>query len=175
MNCAKFLILNIIYIKKNQILKKKQKLIIFIFCLYFIRYRNIINSNIEIEFNKSSNYSIYDAAKKSIEFLVMCSNGLLFSNISIKTDKNPKVSVVVPAYNIQKYIKQAIRSIQNQEMLDLDIVIVNDFSTDNTSKIIEEIRKEDKRIKVLNNKKNMGLLYTRSIGTLTAKGNYILF
>ena len=173
MNYAKFLILNIIFIKKNQILKKKQKIIIFIFFLYFIRYRNIINSNIEIEFNKSSNYSIYDAAKKSIEFLVMCSNGLLFSNISIKTNKNPKVSVVVPAYNIQKYIKQAIRSIQNQEMLDLDIVIVNDFSTDNTSKIIEEIRKEDKRIKVLNNKKNMGLLYTRSIGTLTAKGNYI--
>ena len=103
----------------------------------------------------------------------MSSNGLLFSNISIKTNKNPKVSVVVPAYNIQKYIKQAIRSIQNQEMVDLDIVIVNDFSTDNTSKIIEEIMKEDKRIKLLNNKKNMGLLYTRCIGTLTAKGNYI--
>ena len=57
-------------------------------------------------------------------------------------------------------------------MLELDIIIVNDFSNDNTSKIIEEIRKEDKRIKVLNNKKNMGLLFTRCIGTLTAKGNY---
>ena len=104
--------------------------------------------------------------------MVISSNGNLFSNISIKTNKNPKISLVVPAYNIQKYIKQAIRSIQNQEMEDLDIVIVNDFSTDNTSKIIEEIRKEYKRIKVLNNKKNMGLLYTRCIGALTAKGNY---
>lgn len=173
MNCLQFLILNIIYINKNIVLKKKQKIIIFIFFLYFIRYKKIVNNNVEIEFNKSSNYSIYDAAKKSIEFLLMSSNGLLFSNISIKTNKNPKVSVVVPAYNIQKYIKQAILSIQNQEMVDLDIVIVNDFSTDNTSKIIEEIMKEDKRIKLLNNKKNMGLLYTRCIGTLTAKGNYI--
>jgi len=103
----------------------------------------------------------------------MSSKGILFSNISLKTNKNPKVSVVVPAYNIQKYIKQTIRSIQNQEMEELDIVIVNDFSTDNTSKIIEEIRKEDKRIKVLNNKKNMGVLYSRCIGTLTSKGNYI--
>ena len=173
MNCLQFLILNIIYINKNIVLKKKQKIIIFIFFLYFIRYKKIVNNNVEIEFNKSSNYSIYDAAKKSIEFLLMSSNGLLFSNISLKTNKNPKVSVVVPAYNIQKYIKQAILSIQNQEMVDLDIVIVNDFSTDNTSKIIEEIMKEDKRIKLLNNKKNMGLLYTRCIGALTAKGNYI--
>ena len=173
MNSAKFLILNIIYIKNYQILKKKQKIIIIIFILYFFTYKKIINNNNEIEFNKSSNYSIYDAAKKSIEFLVMSSNGILFSNITLKNNKNPKVSVVVPAYNIQKYIKQAIRSIQNQEMEDLDIVIVNDFSTDNTLKIIEEIGKEDKRIKVLNNKKNMGLLYTRCIGTLTAKGNYI--
>ena len=127
----------------------------------------------EIIFDKNSNYSIYNAAKKSIDFLVLSWNGILFSNFSLKINKNPKVSVVIPAYNAQKYIKKTIRSIQNQEMEDLDIVIVNDFSIDNTSKIIEEIAKEDKRIKVLNNKKNMGTLYTRCIGTLTAKGNYI--
>ena len=154
-------------------MKKKLKIIIFIFILFFIEYKKIINNNNEIEFNNISNYSIYDAAKKSIEFLVMSSKGILFSNITLKTNKNPKVSVVIPAYNCQKYIKQTIRSIQNQEMEDLDIVIVNDFSNDNTLKIIEEIRKEDKRIKVLNNKNNMGILYTRCIGTLAAKGNYI--
>jgi len=173
MNNSKFLLFNNIYIKKYQILKKKSKIIILLFILYFIEYKKIINNNNEIIFNNSSNYTIYDAAKKSIEFLIMSSKGILFSNISLKTNKNPKVSVVVPAYNIQKYIKQTIRSIQNQEMEELDIVIVNDFSTDNTSKIIEEIRKEDKRIKVLNNKKNMGVLYSRCIGTLTSKGNYI--
>lgn len=100
-------------------------------------------------------------------------NGLLFSKNRIILTSNPKVSVVIPAYNKQNYIKQSIRSIQNQNMLDIDIVIVNDFSSDNTSKIIEELKKEDKRIRLINNKKNMGTLYTRCIGTLAAKGRYI--
>jgi len=174
MNSAKFLLFNNIYIKNIKFLKKKSKIIILLFILYFIEYKKIINNNSnEIIFDKNSNYSIYNAAKKSIDFLVLSWNGILFSNFSLKINKNPKVSVVIPAYNAQKYIKKTIRSIQNQEMEDLDIVIVNDFSIDNTSKIIEEIAKEDKRIKVLNNKKNMGTLYTRCIGTLTAKGNYI--
>ena len=58
-------------------------------------------------------------------------------------------------------------------MLDIDIVIVNDFSSDNTSKILVEIKKDDKRIRVINNKKNMGTLYTRCIGTLASNGRYI--
>jgi len=173
MNTIKFLLFNNIYIRKYQIFEKKSKIIILLFILFFIEYKKITNNSNEIILDNNSNYSIYDAAKKSIDFLVMSSNGNLFSNISLKVNKNPKVSVVIPAYNVQKYIKRTIRSIQNQEKEDLDIVIVNDFSTDNTSKIIEEIGKEDKRIKLLNNKKNMGTLYSRCIGTLTAKGNYI--
>ena len=51
--------------------------------------------------------------------------------------------------------------------------MVNDFSKDNTSSIINELKNEDQRIKVINNKKNMGILYSRCIGTLSAKGNYI--
>ena len=57
--------------------------------------------------------------------------------------------------------------------MDIDIVIVNDYSSDNTSNIIEQIKKEDKRIRLINNKKNFGTLYTRCIGTLAAKGKYI--
>jgi len=173
MNTIKFLLFNNIYIRKYQIFEKKSKIIILLFILFFIEYKKITNNSNEIILDNNSNYSIYDAAKKSIDFLVISSNGNLFPNISLKANKNPKVSVVIPAYNVQKYIKRTIRSIQNQEKEDLDIVIVNDFSTDNTSKIIEEIGKEDKRIKLLNNKKNMGTLYSRCIGTLTAKGNYI--
>jgi len=157
-------------------LKKNSKKLIFLFILYFIDYKIIIlikNNISDIQINNNSNYSIYDAAKKSLEFIIKSSNGILYSNISSKIKKNPKVSVVVPAYNIEKYIKPAIRSIQNQVMEELDIVIVNDKSTDNTSKIIEEIRKEDKRINLINNKKNMGTLYTRCIGTLYSKANYI--
>ena len=53
------------------------------------------------------------------------------------------------------------------------IIIVNDYSSDNTSIIIEQIKKEDKRIRLINNKKNLGTLYTRCIGTSAAKGKYI--
>ena len=162
------------FIKKTKIfqLKKKKILLIsIIFIIYLIiKFGNIIN---RINYDKIINYSIYDAAKKAKKFLKITYKGLLFSKKRIILASNPKVSVVIPVYNKQNYIKHTIRSIQNQNMLDIDIVIVNDFSSDNTSKIIEELKKEDKRIRVINNKKNMGTLYTRCIGTLAAKGRYI--
>ena len=58
-------------------------------------------------------------------------------------------------------------------MTNFEIILVNDFSSDNTLSIIEELKKEDSRIKIINNKKNMGTLYSRSIGVLSAKGKYI--
>ena len=51
--------------------------------------------------------------------------------------------------------------------------MVNDFSTDETLSMVEEFQKEDPRIKIINNQKNMGILYSRSIGALSAKGEYI--
>ena len=86
---------------------------------------------------------------------------------------NPRVSVIIPLFNCQNTIKQAIKSIQNQKMIDIEIVLVNDNSNDDTLKIIENIQINDKRIKLINNKKNMGTLYSRSIGVLTAKGKYL--
>ena len=58
-------------------------------------------------------------------------------------------------------------------MSDFEIIIINDFSIDKSLNIIKKIQKEDKRIKVINNKKNMGTLYSRCIGTLNSKGEYI--
>ena len=59
-------------------------------------------------------------------------------------------------------------------MLDIEIILVNDVSTDNTLKIIKDMQKEDPRIELINNEKNMGILYSRCIGVLKAKGQYIL-
>jgi glycosyltransferase involved in cell wall biosynthesis len=59
-------------------------------------------------------------------------------------------------------------------MLDIEIILVNDFSTDNTLLTIQKLKDEDPRIKIINNEKNMGILYSRSIGVLKAKGKYIL-
>ena len=77
-------------------------------------------------------------------------------------------------HNSYKTIKSAIRSIQNQNMIDIEILIINDFSLDNSFNIIKEIMKKDERIKLINNNKNMGILYSRCIGVLNSKGKYLL-
>ena len=108
-------------------------------------------------------------------FLKNCTEGILMnSNIQSIIQNNPiKISVVIPVYNCQKTIKAAVRSIQNQNMAEIEIILVNDFSKDNSSFIIKEMKNEDPRIKLINNEKNMGALYSRNIGILSAKGKYV--
>ena len=84
-----------------------------------------------------------------------------------------KVSAIIPVYNCQNSILAAIKSIQNQNMDEIEIILVNDNSKDHSLEIIQNIKKQDKRIIIINNKKNMGILYSRSIGVLGAKGKYI--
>ena len=76
--------------------------------------------------------------------------------------------------NYVNIIKRTLRSIQNQNMKDIEIILINDFSIDNTLKTIKQFQNEDSRIKIINNKKNKGTLYSRCIGTLHSKGYYIL-
>ena len=90
-----------------------------------------------------------------------------------KTIKNPQISVIIPIYNCENTIKFSISSIQNQNMSDFEIILVNDFSKDNSLKIIEELSQQDFRIKIINNNKNMGTLYSRCIGVLISNGIYI--
>ena len=85
-----------------------------------------------------------------------------------------KISCIIPIYNSEKTIKRALRSVQNQNLIEFEIILVNDFSIDNSLSIIKELSKSDLRIKIINNIKNMGTLYTRCIGALYAKGLYIV-
>ncbi|MCX6751142.1 MAG: glycosyltransferase family 2 protein [Candidatus Pacearchaeota archaeon] len=87
--------------------------------------------------------------------------------------KKPLISVVMPAYNAEEYLDESINSILNQTFKDFEFIIVNDCSKDNTKKIIERFRKKDKRIILLNNKKNLKVPLTRSRGLKIARGKYI--
>ena len=111
---------------------------------------------------------------KSYKFLKMSMEGILIQDKSkfISLEK-PKASAVIPVYNSKNFISRAVKTIQNQNLLELEIILINDFSTDDTLSYIENFQKEDSRIKVIKNQKNMGILYSRSIGTLLAKGEYI--
>lgn len=86
----------------------------------------------------------------------------------------PKISVVIAAYNVDKYLKCCISSILNQDIEDLEVIIVNDGSTDNTRNIIEELQEKDKRI-VLIDQSNSGVSKTRNVGLDKATGEYVLF
>ena len=82
------------------------------------------------------------------------------------------ISIVIPAYNVEKYIKRTIESAMNQTLKTIEIIIVNDGSTDKTLDIIHNLAIKDKRIIVIN-KKNGGLSSARNAGIKIAKGKYI--
>ena len=71
-------------------------------------------------------------------------------------------------------ISKALSSVQNQRMTDIEILIIDDNSLDNSFKIIEKYRYNDKRIKIIRNKKNKGALYSRSIGVFNSKSKYVI-
>lgn len=87
--------------------------------------------------------------------------------------KIPRVSVLMPAYNSEKYISEAIESILNQTFTDFEFIIINDGSTDNTAKIIKEYAKQDKRILFIDNKTNSGVSKIRNTLLDMAKGEYV--
>ncbi|MBR3510483.1 MAG: glycosyltransferase [Alphaproteobacteria bacterium] len=85
-----------------------------------------------------------------------------------------KVSIIIPVYNVQDYLNQCLDSVCNQTLHDIEIICVNDGSTDNSAKILSKYAKKDSRIRIIN-KKNAGLGAARNSGLMTATGKYIAF
>lgn len=85
-----------------------------------------------------------------------------------------KVSIIVPAYNVEKYIVDTIKAIEVQTYKNIEIIIVNDGSTDNTLKICKELAKENKNIKLVN-QYNKGVSEARNKGIEIATGEYMAF
>lgn len=83
-----------------------------------------------------------------------------------------KVSIILPVYNGERYLEQSIRSVLNQTYTDLELVIVNDCSTDYTETIIMKFVNEDKRVKYIRNDENMKLPGSLNVGFSHATGEY---
>ena len=86
--------------------------------------------------------------------------------------KQPKVSILVPCYNVEKYLPECLDSIVNQTLKDLEIIVINDGSTDTTLDIIKQYAKKDKRIKIID-KANEGYGKSMNRGLDAATGEYI--
>jgi len=123
------------------------------------------------------NYTYKDDIKNQIipnlKYIELSKRRILLHENDFKKSENPKITIVITTFNRQQYINSTLRSIQNQDLLDIEIIVVDDFSRDNTISLVKVFQKNDPRIILLQNKENMGTLYSKSIGVLYAKGQYI--
>lgn len=85
------------------------------------------------------------------------------------------ISIIVPVFNCEKYIKECIESIINQTYKDWELLLIDDCSYDLSGKIIDEYAKKDNRIRAFHNEKNMGVGKTRNIGLDNLNGDYVIF
>ena len=101
-------------------------------------------------------------------------NILKINIIKYKKIMNPKISVISPVFNNQKYILRFLKNINNQNYKDIEIILIDDCSLDNSVKIIEEYKKQNEKVILIKNKKNKGTFISRNLGVLFSKGKYLI-
>lgn len=95
--------------------------------------------------------------------------------IDPKRGSGPRISVIVPVYNVEAYLRECLDSIVKQSLRDIEIICVNDASPDNSQEILNEYAKKDDRFIVINHKINKGLAGARNSGLNVASGDFIYF
>ena len=88
---------------------------------------------------------------------------------------NKKVSIIVPVYNASEYLSRSIKSLINQSYENLEIILIDDCSTDNSKEIIKKYALKDTRIKPFYSEVNQGVSKTRNIGLKSLSGDYVFF
>jgi len=86
----------------------------------------------------------------------------------------PFISIIIPAYNVEKYIARCLDSTINQTLANIEIIVVDDCGKDKSIDIAKDYAKRDCRIKIIHNPRNLGLFWTRISGEKEARGEYIL-
>ena len=117
---------------------------------------------------------------KSVEeeiksFISINKEGKLLSEEKFEKPEKPKISVIIPIYNNEANIIPTIRSIQNQNNQQIEIICINDNSNDASMKKLKNLQKEDPRISIIKNKTNRGILYNFVNGALESTGEYVIF
>ena len=89
-------------------------------------------------------------------------------------NKHPFFSIIIPAFNAEKFIERSVGSVLNQTFDDFEVIVVDDKSQDSTVEILRKLAKEDRRIRCVYKKKNGGTLSSRAKGVLSARGKYVM-
>ena len=146
-----------------------------LFIIIFIVTQLIVN-DVQKYFKNREIIDHVNSHLKSINlYIKKCKIGKMISDRIIKPISKPKITALIAVYNSEKFIAYAIRSIQYQNFYDIEILVVDDCSNDNSVEIVSRFKIFDKRIKLIQNKKNRGVLYSKSLGILKSNGKYIMF
>lgn len=109
------------------------------------------------------------------EYYKICNTDISLENKNkFKKNESPKISIISTIYKKEKFILRLIKSIQNQNFTEIEIIIIDDGSEDSTVNIIKNLQKEDGRILLIKHKKNKGTLISRNEGILFSKGKYLI-
>ena len=141
--------------------KQEKKIFLILLFLYFS-----INCIGKILFNKN-NLSFY------LKYINDCYKLRKYKRKKIKSSE-PFISICLPAYNMERFIESTLLSIINQSFQDFEIIIINDYSNDNTENIINQLMQKDKRIKCINHSKNLGVYTSRVDGVANSQGKYAM-
>ena len=133
---------------------------------YIILQNNIYDLNRLRRFEKKFFFYLRDYGEKAaLDFLLYRKN---------YKKPNPKISIIIPIYNSEKFIEECLKSILAQTFKDFEIICVNDGSTDNTLNILKIFERKDKRINIIN-QNNTGAGIARNVGMKKSKGEYLIF
>lgn len=138
------------------------------------RPNDIIYINPERELNINNDGTLFQTNKTGNDIQLQNIINYYPQITDILNKNNIKVSVIIPVYNVEKYLRQCLNSITNQTLEDIEIICINDGSTDNSLKILKKYAQKDQRIIIIN-KENSGAADSRNKGLKIAQGEYIGF
>ena len=151
----------------NSKIRFQMKFILFILLLIFFFYISLgvssfyhynIYSDEIIQKVRTKSYLKIEFVNKFNLYIKLCYKTNLNEKKNLTSVKNPKISVIMPIYNGGKYLNYSLVSIQNQNMKEIEIILIDDLSSDNSIIIIEKFMKYDTRIRLIKNNKNKKIL-----------------
>ena len=151
----------------NKLLFGLVKAFTFLSIIYLFRNYDILNKILRTK-------AFYEMIKVEYYFKICNERNLKNKKIFKKRNK-PKISLITPVYNKETTILRYLRSVQNQLFHDIEIIIVDDKSSDNSLTIVEKAQKEDDRIILIKNAERKGTLISKNIGVCKSIGEYLLF
>ena len=150
----------------------------------YIKYLRPVNETEEAKFKKrysenETRIPPYYFKKRSdqynyVEFNKLCLEEKLIDSNKIEYNNKPLISIIFPSYNKETILLKSIRSVQNQNFKNIEIIIVNDCSTDNSSKVFNYLLETDPRVRIFHHLKNMGCWRSRLDGLFYSRGKYLM-